>query len=844
MSNTMKLKNLLYILFIAVTIVSCRKDEIIPEETIASTTITTTFTYEEVNGTIIGFVNDVNGDPIANALIKYYGGQTTTNEYGLFSFIDMPMDRQGTKFVAEKSGYISHHTMLYPDGNILPTRIVLSTQSSDDSFNSQDGVVFSNNEVEIKVSPSSIIKSSGSIYTGEVKLLHDLKSQNDVDSWAGGNLGIDENGRHRVIGFLSQLDMHFIDETGAELKIRTGSKSSISLNGSSFENIPSDVTLWYYDEVEMFWIKKGLVTIEDGKVNFDIDSPGTWGIGVDYEPAQVCGEIKLSSQVPAADYDIIISHENLIVYHGYTDNSGTYCGKIPRELELDILVSNPICQELSTETILSPLDNLEEPQIVYIESSSEVLTGNVKCNDNPFQDAIVIIEKGEIFKAIFPNIQGEFVLSNDLYTCDPNEDKFIYAINNETLEVGPKIILDDPQISLLFDVCDIACLLEAGIAFESTEPCLLDYYTSARLNVTGGSGNYSISWANGISGEEVFGIEDLSEICATVYDNDSGCEEIFCFEVPTVEKLDAFIEVSYDNCEENSGRLSSQIFGGTEPITTIWEGPNGYTSTDLTITNLYPGVYTLSIKDGNNCELQLTEEIKDATSPLNFNIKEYCDVVGISIDITGGQGPFDYQWSGGEVVQEMVFVSEPGEYCVTVTDANSCSRTGCVSIFNIESVAGLNIIENCEEELVILEGLNGNFIYNVLTNDETFPIDVIGGVAEVSILDAGYEFELEVMHEEIENCIETYEIIRPHFEGLTIDKVSPSCDTCDDGQIYVLIDNGALCNECELGTYKIIRKDTQQDVTNINDALSIGVYVIYVYDEISGCVVAHEILEI
>ena len=77
MSNTMKLKNLLYILFIAVTIVSCRKDEIIPEETIASTTITTTFTYEEVNGTIIGFVNDVNGDPIANALIKYYGGQTS-----------------------------------------------------------------------------------------------------------------------------------------------------------------------------------------------------------------------------------------------------------------------------------------------------------------------------------------------------------------------------------------------------------------------------------------------------------------------------------------------------------------------------------------------------------------------------------------------------------------------------------------------------------------------------------------------------------------------------------------------------------------------------------------------
>ena len=70
----------------------------------------------------------------------------------------------------------------------------------------------------------------------------------------------------------------------------------------------------------------------------------------------------------------------------------------------------------------------------------------------------------------------------------------------------------------------------------------------------------------------------------------------------------------------NDGWINTiSVSGGQSPYTYYWAGPNGYTSVSQSITNLYPGTYTLTITDANGCTSSQSEVITEQSCTVIIN---------------------------------------------------------------------------------------------------------------------------------------------------------------------------------------------------------------------------------
>src|SRR6185312_15971885 len=101
--------------------------------------------------------------------------------------------------------------------------------------------------------------------------------------------------------------------------------------------------------------------------------------------------------------------------------------------------------------------------------------------------------------------------------------------------------------------------------------------------------------------------------------------------------------------------------------------------------NQCAGSYMITVTDANGCIHDTTVTI---TSPPAITITKsstnaFCNQANGSASITagGGTAPYTYLWSTGAVTTSITNVF-PGSYCVTVTDANKCTDSVCVTVGN------------------------------------------------------------------------------------------------------------------------------------------------------------------
>ena len=138
----------------------------------------------------------------------------------------------------------------------------------------------------------------------------------------------------------------------------------------------------------------------------------------------------------------------------------------------------------------------------------------------------------------------------------------------------------------------------------------------------------------------------------------------------------------------SDGSITTTISNGF-PSYIQWSGPFGFSSSNQSIYNLYPGDYTITILYGNGCNINetvtITQPEENTNTIVTTDVACFNGSNGSAFVIGGGPGPHSYVWNMGyssQVVNNLA----AGEISVEVTDANGCITTTVDTIFEPEQL--------------------------------------------------------------------------------------------------------------------------------------------------------------
>jgi hypothetical protein len=204
---------------------------------------------------------------------------------------------------------------------------------------------------------------------------------------------------------------------------------------------------------------------------------------------------------------------------------------------------------------------------------------------------------------------------------------------------------------------------------------------SVSTTVTGGSGTLTYSWSN--SAGNVSGISNVSSGTYSVTVTDGTCSASTTAFVGNTGGPTAGATATPVSCNGGAnGGATATATGGTPGYTYLWSN-SGNTAA---ISGLTAGSYTVTITDASSCVATAVVTVSQpnaivptvTTTPVScFNGANG----SATVSATGGTGNLGYSWTGGGSTTTITNLVA-GSYCVTVTDANSCSVSSCQAIAN------------------------------------------------------------------------------------------------------------------------------------------------------------------
>lgn len=342
------------------------------------------------------------------------------------------------------------------------------------------------------------------------------------------------------------------------------------------------------------------------------------------------------------------------------------------------------------------------------------------------------------------------------------------------------------------------------------------------LTVTGGTAPYTFTWSNGAT------TEDLSSLLAGTYQvtvsDARGCSFIRSFNITQPLALNANTIINNVACfGDGDGSIDVSVSGGIAPYTYSWS--NGATTQD--IFNVSGGNYTLTITDGNGCQLVQNYVVTEPLSVLSVSgvaTDEICfgDSQGaVQLTVSGGTAPYTYFWNTGATTRDVAGLGR-GNYQVTVTDNNGCFVQADFTISGPPALEATGLVTDitCNgltNGAIDLQPSGGTAPYTFLWGDGTTSEDRTNlgpGTYGVTITDAN-------------SCVifRNYTISEPAAIsiGYTVDDVA--CFGDGNGGINVTVSGGTLPY-----SYSWSSGETTEDLSG----LSGGSYTLTVTDN-NGC---------
>ena len=303
---------------------------------------------------------------------------------------------------------------------------------------------------------------------------------------------------------------------------------------------------------------------------------------------------------------------------------------------------------------------------------------------------------------------------------------------------------------------------------------------SLSLDISGASGIYEIIFDEDTSQAQLGIVYSLNNLSAGNYEvevkDELGCSTIISETVPSASEIIVYTESQTDIVVNGSNTGSIQInpTGGLPPYDTDWLGPN-FSSTSEDITNLFSGVYDLTITDNNGCVDFYTYSVNE----------DDCDI---------------------SINPNIVPVECPGQNAlVNFTISNGIAPYNCYMQGDID---GDNVID----EILPNQSINSS-----LVNSLSLPSG---------------PYTLEVRDQS--DCVQIYNFVIDQIDPIEINPelIDVSCYGDNDGKILIdnVIGNSDISGGTVAGTYDVqVQGLDLQDVNPFS--LTAGEYIVLVLDD-------------
>ena len=205
---------------------------------------------------------------------------------------------------------------------------------------------------------------------------------------------------------------------------------------------------------------------------------------------------------------------------------------------------------------------------------------------------------------------------------------------------------------------------------------------SASVVAENGVSPYTYYWDNGSSTNTASGLfSGLHHVTVT---DAQGCTVEGNIDVPNIAGAAISGYETAEACSQANGSVDVVLIGGTGPFSFSWS-PGGATTEDLS--GLVSGSYNLTVVDANGCSSTANFAVGFIASPILTTqaspVTCNADNGLVDLSIDGGIGPYAFSWSNGAAVEDAAQLP-PGNYSVTVTDANNCTATTTATISSVK----------------------------------------------------------------------------------------------------------------------------------------------------------------
>ena len=267
-------------------------------------------------------------------------------------------------------------------------------------------------------------------------------------------------------------------------------------------------------------------------------------------------------------------------------------------------------------------------------------------------------------------------------------------------DLGNIISGDFDEITLTISISSPPALgfKSSGFGVSQTNPSCF-YTTDGAISskAQGGiAGTYGYLWDDpgATASRTISGIGHGTYTVTVTDGNLCTASRIYTIDQPT-EITTISTKVQDVQCNGDAdGSISVTASGGTPGYTYLWDDASAQTTS--TATGLAPGDYTVTVTDATGCTVTTTPAVT-ITEPvvLTASATKVQDVTcngdadgSISVTESGGTPGYTYLWDDASAQTTSTAIGlAPGDYTVTVTDANGCTFTTTPAVTITEPTA-------------------------------------------------------------------------------------------------------------------------------------------------------------